>query len=106
MEADILQDGALDYPAEVLERLDFVIGSVHSRFNMNGAEMTARVLRALDDPRLTILGHPTGRLLLSRDPYQLDMDAVIATAPPNGAWRSRSTPTRTGSTSTGACSRR
>ena len=78
VEADILQDGALDYPAEVLDRLDFVIGSVHSRFNMNGAEMTARVLRALDDPRLTILGHPTGRLLLSRDPYQLDMDAVIA----------------------------
>ena len=77
VEADILQDGALDYPAEVLERLDFVIGSVHSRFNMNGAEMTARVLRALDDPRLTILGHPTGRLLLSRDPYPLDMDAVM-----------------------------
>jgi len=76
VEADILQDGSLDYPSEVLERLDFVIGSVHSRFNMNGPEMTARVLRALDDPRLTILGHPTGRLLLSRDPYQLDMDAV------------------------------
>jgi len=80
VEADILQDGALDYPAEVLERLDFVIGSVHSRFNMNGAEMTARVLRALEDPRLTILGHPTGRLLLSRDPYQLDMDAVTRCA--------------------------
>jgi len=80
VEADILQDGALDYPAEVLDRLDFVIGSVHSRFNMNGAEMTARVLRALDDPRLTILGHPTGRLLLSRDPYQLDMDAVMRRA--------------------------
>ena len=78
VEADILQDGALDYPAAVLERLDFVIGSVHSRFNMNAEQMTARVLRALDDPRLTILGHPTGRLLLSRDPYQLDMDAVIA----------------------------
>ena len=80
VEADILQDGALDYPAEVLERLDFVIGSVHSRVNMNGAEMTARVLRALEDPRLTILGHPTGRLLLSRDPYQLDMDAVTRCA--------------------------
>jgi DNA polymerase (family 10) len=84
VEADILQDGALDYPAEVLERLDFVIGSVHSRFNMNGPEMTARVLHALDDPRLTILGHPTGRLLLSRDPYQLDMEAVMRRAAERG----------------------
>ncbi len=84
VEADILQDGALDYPAKVLERLDFVIGSVHSRFNMNAEQMTARVLRALDDPRLTILGHPTGRLLLSRDPYQLDMDAVIQRAAARG----------------------
>jgi DNA polymerase (family 10) len=84
VEADILQDGALDYPAHVLERFDFVIGSVHSRFNMNAEEMTARVLRALDDPQLTILGHPTGRLLLSRDPYQLDMDAVIQRAAARG----------------------
>jgi len=84
VEADILQDGALDYPAPVLERLDFVIGSVHSRFNMNAEQMTARVLCALDDPRLTILGHPTGRLLLSRDPYQLDMDAVIERAAARG----------------------
>jgi DNA polymerase (family 10) len=84
VEADILQDGALDYPPHVLQQLDFVIGSVHSRFNMNGAEMTARVLRALDDPRLTILGHPTGRLLLSRDPYQLDMDAIIPRAAERG----------------------
>ena len=84
VEADILQDGALDYPAPVLERLDFVIGSVHSRFNMNAEQMTTRVLRAIDDPRLTILGHPTGRLLLSRDPYQLDMDAVIERAAARG----------------------
>ena len=84
VEADILQDGALDYPEHVLERFDFVIGSVHSRFNMNAEEMTARVLRALDDPQLTILGHPTGRLLLSRDPYQLDMDAVIQRAAARG----------------------
>jgi DNA polymerase (family 10) len=84
VEADILQDGALDYPAHVLERLDFVIGSVHSRFNLNAEEMTARVLRALDDPRLTILGHPTGRLLLSRDPYPLDMGAIIQRAATRG----------------------
>ena len=88
-------------PHTVLARLDFVIGSVHSRFNMNAEEMTARVLRALDDPRLTILGHPTGRLLLSRDPYPLDMDAQSSSGPRRAAWRSRSTPTRTGSTSTG-----
>ena len=80
IEADILQDGALDYPADVLDRLDFVIGSIHSRFNMPRDEMTARVLAAMDDPHLTIVGHPTGRLLLSRDPYGLDLDAVIAKA--------------------------
>ena len=80
IEADILQDGALDYPADVLDRLDFVIGSIHSRFNMPREEMTARVLAAMDDPHLTIVGHPTGRLLLSRDPYGLDLDAVIAKA--------------------------
>lgn len=84
VEADILQDGTLDYPPHVLAQLDFVIGSVHSRFNMNAAEMTARVLRALDEPRLTILGHPTGRLLLSRDPYQLDMEAIIERAAARG----------------------
>lgn len=84
VEADILQDGALDYSAQVLERLDFVIGSVHSRFNMNAEEMTARVLRAIDDPRLTILGHPTGRLLLSRDPYPLDLGAIIERAASRG----------------------
>ena len=80
IEADILQDGSLDYPAEVLDRLDFVIGSIHSRFNLSREEMTARVLAAMDDPHLTILGHPTGRLLLSRDPYGLDLDAVIEKA--------------------------
>ncbi|HEX5817753.1 MAG TPA: DNA polymerase/3'-5' exonuclease PolX [Gemmatimonadales bacterium] len=84
IEADILHDGALDYPADVLDRLDFVIGSIHSRFNMVREEMTARVLAAMDDPHLTIVGHPTGRLLLSRDPYGLDLDAVIAKAAATG----------------------
>ena len=64
IEADILADGTLDYDDELLDRFDFVVGSVHSRFAMDGATMTDRVLRALDDPHLTILGHPTGRLLL------------------------------------------
>ena len=84
VEADILQDGRVDYDAGILDRLDFVIGSVHSRFGMPEAEMTARILAAMDDPHLTIIGHPTGRLLLSRDPYGLDLDAVIARAAETG----------------------
>jgi DNA polymerase (family 10) len=80
IEADILTDGALDYDAELLDRFDFVVGSVHSRFSMDRATMTERVLRALDDPHLTVLAHPTGRLLLSREPYAIDMDAVLEKA--------------------------
>jgi DNA polymerase (family 10) len=85
VECDILADGALDYDDALLDRFDYVIGSVHSRFSMDRETMTARVLRALDDPRLTILGHPTGRLLLSREPYAIDLDAVIAKAGETGA---------------------
>ena len=84
IEADILADGALDYGPGLLDRFDFVIGSVHSRMEQDRPTMTARVLRAMDDPRLTILGHPTGRLLLGRDPYPLDLDAVIARAADRG----------------------
>jgi DNA polymerase (family X) len=84
VEADILQDGRIDYDARVLERLDFVIASVHSRFNMSEKEMTARMLAAMDNPYLTIIGHPTGRLLLSRDPYGVDLDAVIEKAAARG----------------------
>ena len=80
IEADILADGALDYDADLLDRFDFVVGSIHSRFAMDRQRMTERVLRALDDPHLTILGHPTGRLLLSRDPYPIDIDAVLEKA--------------------------
>ena len=80
IEADILADGALDYGEEVLKRFDFVVGSVHSRFSMDRTAMTDRVLRALDDPHLTILGHPTGRLLLSREAYAIDLDAVLEKA--------------------------
>jgi DNA polymerase (family X) len=84
VEADILQDGRIDFDEAVLAALDFVIASVHSRFNMNAAEMTARMLTAMDNPHLTIIGHPTGRLLLSRDPYGLDLDAVIDKAAATG----------------------
>lgn len=84
IESDILLDGRLDYDEETLDGLDFVIGSIHSRFTLGEAEMTARVLAALDDPHLTILGHPTGRLLLSRNPYAIDLEPVFAKAAANG----------------------
>jgi DNA polymerase (family 10) len=80
IEADILADGRLDYDEQLLAQFDFVIGSIHSRFGMDGPAMTKRVLRALDEPFLTILAHPTGRLLLSREPYAIDVDAVIEKA--------------------------
>jgi DNA polymerase (family 10) len=80
VEADILPDGTLDYGPEILDRFDFVIGSIHSGFGMTAEEMTARMLRAMEDPRLTILGHPTGRMLLARQPYPLDLDRVLAAA--------------------------
>jgi DNA polymerase (family X) len=84
VEADILADGRLDYDQELLDRFDFVIASIHSRFKMNGDAMTQRVLRAMDDPHMTILAHPTGRLLLSRKPYDIDLDAVFAKAVETG----------------------
>ena len=84
VEADILADGRLDYDQTTLDRFDFVIGSIHSRFGLDEAEMTRRVLTAMDDPHLAILGHPTGRLLLSREPYPLDLEAVFRTAAERG----------------------
>jgi DNA polymerase (family 10) len=84
VEADILADGRLDYDDDVLARLDFVIGSIHSRFTLDRAAMTARVLAAFDNPYLTILGHPTGRLLLSRDAYAIDLEPVFAKAGARG----------------------
>jgi len=77
IEADILADGSMDYPDDVLARFDFVIASVHSRFNLPEEEQTARVIRALANPYVTMLGHPTGRLLLSREGYRIDMKRVI-----------------------------
>ncbi|MGB2610236.1 MAG: DNA polymerase/3'-5' exonuclease PolX [Isosphaeraceae bacterium] len=79
-ECDILADGTLDYPDEVLEGFDYVVASVHSHFRMSREEMTARMIRAVSNPRVTMLGHPTGRLLLARDSYAVDLDAVIEAA--------------------------
>jgi DNA polymerase (family 10) len=84
IEADILQDGSIDYDQRVLDRLDFVIASIHSRFNMGEKEMTARMLAAMDNPYLTIIGHPTGRLLLTRDPYPIDLEAILEKAAATG----------------------
>jgi len=80
IEADILPDGTMDYPDELLCQFDFIIASVHSRFNLSEADQTRRVCRALANPYVTMLGHPTGRLLLSRPGYRLNMMEVMETA--------------------------
>lgn len=77
IESDILNDGSLDYDDALLEQFDFVIASVHSNLRMNIDKATERVVRAIEHPCTTILGHPTGRLLLSREGYPLDWDAVF-----------------------------
>ena len=79
-ECDILADGSLDYPDDVLAGFDYVVASVHSHFRMPREEMTARIVKAVSNPRVTMLGHPTGRLLLARDSYAVDLDAVIDAA--------------------------
>jgi DNA polymerase (family X) len=80
VEADILASGKLDYTPALRRRFDFIIASVHSRHGMDEGAMTERVLRAMDDPTMTILGHPTGRLLLSRDAFPVDLGRVFARA--------------------------
>ncbi len=76
-ECDILKDGALDYDDETLASFDFVVASIHSHFQLSPAEQTQRLIRAMENPHTSILGHPTGRLLLQRDGYSPDLDAVI-----------------------------
>ena len=77
IEADILGDGRIDYNDEILTSFDFVIASVHSKLKMTKQEATERILKALDNPHVRILGHPTGRLLLAREGYELDMERVL-----------------------------
>ena len=84
IEVDILETGALDYSDSVLEQLEVVIGSVHIRHSMDEAQMTRRLLNAFDNPHLHILGHPTGRLIQSRDPYPVKMEAVLDKAAERG----------------------
>jgi len=80
IECDILPDGSLDYSDDTLELFDFVIASVHSSFNLSESAMTARICRALEHPLVTMLGHPTGRLLLGREPYRVEMKQILETA--------------------------
>ncbi|MEO7116815.1 MAG: PHP domain-containing protein, partial [Caldimonas sp.] len=77
IEVDILVDGALDLSDEVLAQMDVVVASVHSHFNQPAEQMTERILRAVENPFVRILGHPTGRLLLRREPYSFDLDSVL-----------------------------
>jgi DNA polymerase (family X) len=85
-EVDILADGTLDYPDELLKELDYTVCSVHSRFAFGKQEQTERILRAMDNRYFNILGHATGRLLLKRPGYELDMDRIIHRARQNGCF--------------------
>jgi len=84
VECDILRDGTLDFSDEILSQLDYVVASVHASFTQPEKVMTKRILRAMENPYVTILGHPTGRLLLSREPYQVDLLEVINGAAASG----------------------
>ena len=77
IESDILNDGSLDYPDEILKKFDFIVASVHSNLKMDEEKATARIIKAVENPYTTILGHPTGRLLLSRKGYPIDYKKVI-----------------------------
>jgi len=86
VEVDILEDGALDLPDSVLGELDLVIGAVHSNFRLSRARQTERILRAMERPYFTLLAHPTGRLLETREPYDVDMLQVIRKARERGCF--------------------
>ncbi|MGA9032885.1 MAG: DNA polymerase/3'-5' exonuclease PolX [Sulfuricaulis sp.] len=86
IEVDILEDGALDLPDNVLSECDLVVGAVHSKFNLSRAKQTERILRAMDHPHFTILAHPTGRLLNTREPYDVDMLKIIRRARERGCF--------------------
>lgn len=83
-ECDILRDGALDFNDSVLAQLDFVVASIHSNFNLSPEDQTKRMLNAIANPYVDIIGHPTGRILLGREGYTLDMEAVIEAAAAHG----------------------
>lgn len=86
IESDILQNGALDYPDEVLASFDYIVASVHGQFTGGEAQMTERIVRAVSNPYTTMLGHPTGRILLTRDGYPLDLRAVFEACVAHGTY--------------------
>jgi DNA polymerase (family 10) len=86
LECDILRDGAMDISEDALVELDLVIGSVHSFFSLTSEEMTDRLLRALESPSIRILGHVTGRLLLTRDSYPFDFERIASVAAEKRIW--------------------
>lgn len=85
-EVDILKDGSLDFPDEILARLDYAVASIHAHFGLDEAHMTRRIIRAAENPHVTMLGHLTGRLLLERPPYALDAEKVIDACAATGTW--------------------
>ncbi len=86
IEVDILEDGSLDLPDEVLGELDLVVGSIHHKFKLSQEAQTARVLKAMDNPHFTILGHPTGRLIGQREPYKINVQKVLEGAKERGCF--------------------
>ena len=84
IEVDILEDGALDLPDRILKRLDIVVGAIHSGFNRSRKAQTERILQAFDNPHIAVLSHPTGRLIGTREPYDIDMEAVMRKARDKG----------------------
>ena len=85
-ECDILKDGKLDFPDSLLSGLDYVVASVHSGFTSDEKEMTQRIIRAMENPHVTCLGHPTGRLLLEREAYPLNIPKILDAAAATGTW--------------------
>jgi len=84
VEVDIMADGSLDLQDDILKECDVVLASVHSRFNMEEGEMTRRIIHALKNPNVAILAHPTGRLILERQPYKVNLKEVIQVAMDQG----------------------
>ena len=83
IESDILLDGSLDYSSETLSQFDFVIAAIHSSFNLSEEQMTGRIIKAIENKFTTMIAHPTGRLLLARDPYRVDIIKIINAASEN-----------------------
>jgi len=86
VEVDILEDGSLDLPDDVLKELDLTVCSVHSKFQLSRARQTRRILKAMDNPYFTVLGHPTGRMINEREPYEIDMEKILRAAGDRGGF--------------------